>query len=279
MAEERKIETGTDHLLARVVDRVAILTMNRPESRNALSGEMLSGLAHALREAEQANDVGCIVLTGAGGAFCAGGDVKGMVARDEAAKQKGERPGIDAAIHAQRLQQRATAGKIYELPKPVIASLPGAAAGAGLSMALACDLRIASDRAVMLTAFARVGFSGDYGGTFFMTQLIGSAKARELYYLSDRVPADEALRLGLLNRVVSAEDLESETMALASRIANGPTVAYRYMKENLNRAVGGELGECLDLEATHHVHTGLTEDHRQATRAFVEKRTPVFKGR
>lgn len=279
MADERKIDTGTDHLLARVVDRVAILTMNRPKSRNALSGEMLAGLELALAEAERSVDVGCVVLTGAGGAFCAGGDVKGMVARDDAAKQGGERPGLDAAIHRQRLQQRATAGKIYELPKPVLASLPGAAAGAGLSLALACDLRIASEKAVMLTAFARVGFSGDYGGSFFMTQLIGSAKARELYYLSDRVSAEEAQRLGLLNWVVPAEQLETETLALASRLAQGPTVAYRYMKENLNRAVGGQMAECLDLEATHHVHTGLTEDHRQATRAFVEKRTPVFKGR
>jgi 2-(1,2-epoxy-1,2-dihydrophenyl)acetyl-CoA isomerase len=279
MADERKIDTGTDHLLARVVDRVAILTMNRPESRNALSGDMLEGMAQALADAERSSDVGCIVLTGAGGAFCAGGDVKGMVARDDAAKQKSEPPSIDAAIHRQRLQQRATAGKIYQLPKPVVASLPGAAAGAGLSLALACDLRIASDKAILLTAFAKVGFSGDYGGSFFMTQLIGSAKARELYYLSDRISAAEAERLGLVNSVAPAAQLEAETMALATRLAHGPTVAYRYMKENLNRAVGGEMGECLDLEATHHVHTGLTEDHRQATRAFVEKRTPVFKGR
>ena len=279
MAEDRTIDTRTDHLRAVVRDRVAILTMNRPERRNALSGEMLEGLRIALDEADAASDVGCVVLTGAGGAFCAGGDVKGMVASDESGKSKGSRLGIDEAIHRQRLQQRATAGRIYELPKPVIASLPGAAAGAGLSIALACDLRIASEKAILLTAFARVGFSGDYGGTFFMTQLIGSAKARELYYLSDRVSAAQAEQLGLVNRVVAPEKLESETLELAQRLANGPTVAYRYMKENLNRAVGGEMGECLDLEATHHVHTGLTEDHRQATRAFVEKRTPVFKGR
>lgn len=279
MAGDRTIDTGTDHLRAVVRDRVAILTMNRPERRNALSGAMLRGMAIALDEAGSASDVGCVVLTGTGGAFCAGGDVKAMVASDDSSKAKGERPGIDELIHRQRLQQRATAGRIYELPKPVIASLPGAAAGAGLSIALACDLRIASENAVLLTAFARVGFSGDYGGTFFMTQLIGSAKARELYYLSDRVSAAQAEELGLVNRVVAPEKLESETLELAQRLANGPTVAYRYMKENLNRAVGGEMGECLDLEATHHVHTGLTEDHRQATRAFVEKRTPVFKGR
>jgi 2-(1,2-epoxy-1,2-dihydrophenyl)acetyl-CoA isomerase len=278
----RTIDTGTEHLLARVEDRVAILTMNRPERRNALSGEMLGGLETALDDAERATDVGCVVLTGAGGGFCSGGDVKGMASSESGGGNRGGGGGgigLDAAIHPQRLSQRNTAGRIYNMPKPVIASLPGAAAGAGLSLALACDIRIAADTAILTTAFAKVGFSGDYGGTFFMTQLIGSAKARELYFLSDRLTAKDAERLGLVNRVVSAGALEDETLAYAGRIANGPTVAFRYMKENLNRAVGGDVMECLDLEATHHVHTGLTEDHRNAVRAFVEKKTPEFKGR
>jgi len=277
----RTIDTGTEHLLARVEDRVAILTMNRPERRNALSAEMLRGLEAALDEAERASDVACVVLTGAGAGFCAGGDVKGMAASEsEGSEREGGRGiGLDAAIHRQRLSQRNTAGRIYNMPKPVIASLPGAAAGAGLSLALACDLRIAADTAILTTAFAKVGFSGDYGGTFFMTQLIGSAKARELYYLLDRLSAKEAEQLGLVNRVVPAGSLEEETLAYASRIANGPAVAFRYMKENLNRAVAGDMMECLDLEATHHVHTGLTEDHRRAVQAFVEKKTPKFEGR
>jgi len=277
MTSHRTIETRTEHLLAHVEDRVAWLTMNRPERRNAFSGEMLAGLARALEDAEAASDVGCVVLTGAGGAFCAGGDVKGMAESNASAK---EGSGIDARIHAQRLSQRATAGRIYTMPKPVIASLPGAAAGAGFALAMACDLRIASESAVLLTSFARVGFSGDWGGTFFATQVVGSARARELYYLSERVSAAEALRVGLVNRVVPAAELEKQTRELALRLANGPTVAYRYMKENLNRAASGaEVFECLDLEATHHVHTGLTEDHREAARAFVEKREPTFRGR
>ena len=275
MSEPRTIDTGSDDLLARVEDRVAILTMNRPERRNALSAGMMTGLIKALDDAETATDVGCIVLTGASGAFCSGGDVKGMAEGGGG----GGGGGLDAAIHRQRLQQRATAGRLYEMPKPVIGMLPGAAAGAGLSLALACDLRIASENAILTTAFARVGFSGDYGGTFFMTQLIGAAKTRELYFLSERIDAKEAERLGLVNRVVSASALEEETLSLARRLAHGPTVAYRYMKENINRAIGGDLGECLDLEATHHVHTGLTEDHRNAVKAFVEKREPEFKGR
>ena len=136
-----------------------------------------------------------------------------------------------------------------------------------------------ASNAIMTTAFARVGFSGDYGGTYFMTQLIGSAKARELYYLSDRVSAEEALALGLTNWVCEPEELMDRTLEIAGRLASGPVVAYRYMKENLNRAMSGEVDDCLDLEATHHVHTGFTEDHKEAAKAFVEKREPIFQGR
>ena len=275
----RTIDTGTEQLLASVEERVATITLNRPERRNAFSNEMLAGLARALEDAETSHDVGCVVITGAGGAFCAGGDVKGMNERNTGA-ERGEGTGLDARIHAQRLSQRATSGRIYTMPKPVVAALPGAAAGAGFALALACDLRLAADNAVLVTSFARVGFSGDYGGTFFLTQLVGAAKARELYYLSERVSAEEALRLGLVNRVVPAGELAKATRELALRLAHGPSVAYRYMKENLNRAASGaDVFDCLDLEATHHVHTGLTEDHREAARAFVEKREPTFKGR
>ena len=186
---------------------------------------------------------------------------------------------IDSAIHRQRIHQRATSGKLFKMPKPTIAALPGAAAGAGLSYALACDLRVMSKAAIMTTAFARVGFSGDYGGSYFMTQLIGSAKARELYFLSDRVTAEEALDLGLANWICEPEDLMDKTMEVANRLANGPSVAYRYMKENLNRAMNGEVDDCLDLEATHHIHCGQTQDHRNATKAFVEKKEPVFEGK
>lgn len=231
----------------------------------------------ALEVAETANDVGCVVLTGAGGAFCAGGDVKGMAESQSASRT--EKMSLDGAIHLQRLQQRATAGRIYEMPKPVIASLSGAAAGAGLGLALSCDIRLASEDAMMTTAFAKVGFAGDWGGTFFMTQLIGPARTRELYYLSDRIEMEEAERFGLVNHVVPAEDLEEKTLEMARRIASGPRIAYRYMKENISRAIRGDMMDCMDLEVTHHVHTSLTRDHKEAVKAFVEKRTPTFEGR
>jgi 2-(1,2-epoxy-1,2-dihydrophenyl)acetyl-CoA isomerase len=263
----------TTELLAEVDAGVLTLVLNRPQARNALSDDMCRALARQLEWAEQASEVKCVVLTGAGQGFCAGGDVKGMAARERPALD------IDAAIHRQRINQRATAGRLFSMPKPTLAALPGPAAGAGMALALACDLRIMADTAFLTTAFARVGFSGDYGGTYFLTQLIGSAKARELYYLSERVSAEEALRLGLTNWVCEPGDLVRRTREIARRLASGPSVAYRYMKENLNRAMNGDVAECLDLEVTHHVHCAATEDHREATRAFVEKREPVFKGR
>jgi 2-(1,2-epoxy-1,2-dihydrophenyl)acetyl-CoA isomerase len=276
MSESRSIDTGTTDLLATLEDGVLTLTLNRPQARNAMSRAMNEALQQQLAQAELDPAVRCIVLTGAGNAFCAGGDVKGMAASGDGTVGALT---IDQAIHRQRVNQRGTAGKLFTMPKPTIAALPGAAAGAGLSLALACDLRVMASSAILTTAFARVGFSGDYGGTYFLTQLVGAAKARELYYLSERVSADEALRLGLVNWVCEPDALAARTREIARRLAQGPTVAYRYMKENLNRALSGDVDDCMDLEATHHIHCGQTEDHREAARAFVEKREPVFKGR
>jgi 2-(1,2-epoxy-1,2-dihydrophenyl)acetyl-CoA isomerase len=270
-----QLDTGTDDLLASITDGVAVLTMNRPDRRNAMSEAMMAAMDRVLAEVETDDAVGCVVLTGAGGAFCAGGDVKAMAERTAGQRAQS----MDAAIHRQRLRQRATSGRLWQMPKPTIAAIGGPAAGAGLSLALACDLRYAVEGAVLTTAFARVAFSGDYGGTWFLTRLVGSAKARELYYFSDRLSAADAERLGIVSAVFPAADFDFEVRQRARRLADGPRLAYRYMKENLNRAVHGELGECMDLEVTHHVRTGLTEDHREAAKAFVERREPRFTGR
>jgi 2-(1,2-epoxy-1,2-dihydrophenyl)acetyl-CoA isomerase len=183
-------------------------------------------------------------------------------------------------VKAQGLRRRMEVSRwLHEMPKPTIAMVRGAAAGAGLSLALACDLRIAADSARFATAFARVGYSGDFGGSWFLTQLVGTAKARELYYTADIVDATQALALNLVNRVVPDARLEDETLALARRLASGPRVALRYMKRNMNAAQTNSLTEHLDLEAWHHTRCGATEDHREATKAFVDKREPVFRGR
>jgi len=271
---ERSLDTGTDHLLARVKGGVATLVMNRPERRNAFSTEMMAGLVRALEAVEQDAEIRCVVLTGAGGAFCAGGDVK------EFAKGVASEGGsFDERVHRQRLNQRATSGALRALPKPTIAALPGPAAGAGFSLALACDLRVASENAIMTTAFAKVGFSGDYGGGWFLTRLVGEAKAKELYLLSDRIDMETAGRLGIVNRVFPAETFEKEVEALALELASGPSIAHRYVKENINRALGDELFAYMDREVTYHQHCGTTEDHLAAAKAFVDKRQPIFRGR
>jgi 2-(1,2-epoxy-1,2-dihydrophenyl)acetyl-CoA isomerase len=260
-------------LLEQVKDGVAVLTMNRPERLNALSPAMLDAMHAALGRLAMDPNVGVVVLAGAGKGFCSGGDVKAMAEGREA-------EGDTLEERAQALRARMeTSRLLHEMPKPTIAMIRGAAAGAGLSLALACDLRVASENARLVTAFMRVGYSGDFGGSYYLTQLVGTAKARELYYTADPVEATQALALGMVNRVVPDAKLEDETLALATRIAAGPRVALAYMKRNMNAAESGSLKELLDLEAWHHTRTGFTDDHREAAKAFVEKRTPVFRGR
>jgi 2-(1,2-epoxy-1,2-dihydrophenyl)acetyl-CoA isomerase len=255
-------------------DGVAILTMNRPEARNALSQQMLGALLEALPRLAADPDVGAIVITGAGGAFCAGGDVKGFAATDGGANH-GRSP--EQAAHALR-QSMEVSRWLHDVPKITIASIPGAAAGAGLSIALACDFRIAARGAKITTAFAKVGLSGDFGGTYFLTQLVGSAKAKELYLLSDVILAEEAERIGMVNRAVDPRELEAETMALARRFANGARITQGLMKRNLNIAEKGDMLLSFDTEALNHSRTAQTADHAEAAKAFVEKRAPVFKG-
>jgi 2-(1,2-epoxy-1,2-dihydrophenyl)acetyl-CoA isomerase len=167
---------------------------------------------------------------------------------------------------------------LHQMQKPVVAQLDGAAAGAGLSMALACDLRVASASVKITTAFAKVGYSGDYGGTFFLTQMLGSAKARELYLLSPVLSAQEAHALGMVTRVVPDAEVEAAARDLAMSLAQGPTVTLGYIKKNINNAESLSLEACFDGEALHHSRCSDTADHKEAAAAFVAKRTPVFKG-
>ena len=258
-------------LLETIEDGIATLTFNRPERLNALSTPIMQGLLDGLPRLAGDPGVKVVVLTGAGRAFCAGGDVKSMA---EGSVQR------STAEATTRLRSRMEVSRIlHELPKPTIAMINGPAAGAGLALALACDLRIAGTSARLVTAFVRVGFSGDFGGSYFLTRLVGTAKARELYFTGRPVEAGEALSLGLVNRVIPDEELATVTMELARSLAQGPSIALSLMKRNLNCAENGSLAELLDMEAIHQVQTGRTEDHREAANAFVEKRTPIFIGR
>lgn len=257
-------------LIESVSEHVALLTLNRPERLNALTDEMVMGLIDAVRRAAADPNVGAIVLTGAGRGFCAGGDVKNMA----------ERTDLNLEQRAANLRDKHQVITLLRtVPKVVIGAINGPAFGAGLGIALACDLRIAALTARFGTAFVRVGFSGDFGGSYHLTQLAGPAKARELYLLGEQVDASQAEALGLVTRVVPDEALMDETMGLARRIARGPLLAYGYIKRNLLAAESAPLQEVLDLEAFHQARTGVTDDHREAVRAFVEKRPPVFHGR
>jgi len=259
-------------LIETIEDGIATLTFNRPERMNALSTPIMEGLLRGLPQLAGDPAVKVVVLTGAGRAFCAGGDVKSM------AEEGGERRSVPEATA--RLRSRMELSRIlHELPKPTIAMINGPAAGAGLALALACDLRIAGASARLVTAFVRVGFSGDFGRSYFLTRLVGTAKARELYFTGCPVDADEALSLRLVNRVVPDDQLGDATMELARSLAQGPQIALSLMKRNMNCAESSGLAELLDMEAAHQVQTGRTEDHREAAKAFVEKRAPVFVGR
>ena len=270
----------TDHLIETFEDGVATLTMNRPEARNALSGEMGAALTEALQRIAYDPKVRCVVLTGAGGAFCAGGDVKGFAA--DTGRGGGGNPtaGPNFEQRVAGLRRGMEMVKwLHEMPKPTLAVIPGAAAGAGLSLALACDLRVAAEGAKLTTAFSKVGLAGDYGGSYFLSHLVGAAKARELYFTADVITGAEAERLGIVNKAVPADELPAAGKAYARHLAGLPTIAVGYMKRNLNVAQHATLSEVLDLEATHMVRTMMTADHAAAAKAFVEKRAPEFAGR
>ncbi|MEX0785310.1 MAG: enoyl-CoA hydratase [Dehalococcoidia bacterium] len=287
-----------DVLIDKRSDGVALITLNRPDSLNAMGGQLMPMLAGYLDDCVRDRDVRCVVLTGAGRAFCAGGDVKGMAARPDRAEGRpaataegaGPAPGssdgqqssligaFDAGVAGLRESQMRTSYVLHTMPKPTIAMVNGYAVGAGLSLALAADIRIASEQAKFGTAFRNVGLSGDFGGSFFMTKLVGPGKARELYFTAEMLDAEEAYRLGIANRVVPHDKLAEETLALAAKIASGPTGTYARMKENLNRAEFTDLKTLLDQEALNMRLSGMSNDSREAVTAFVEKREPKFAG-
>ena len=271
-----KLDTGTDQLLATFSDGIVTLTFNRPEFRNALGDIVSPALRRMIANISGDPEVRCVVITGAGTTFCAGGDIKGMGDQDPGHSRPAS---PEEAVADLTEKQMTLTGSLYTMPKPTLASLPGAAAGAGLSIALACDLRIAAESAFITTGFSRIGLSGDYGCSFFLTQIVGTARARELFFTSERIGARQCEAWGLVNRVVPDDQLGDETRSLALQIAAGPPLAFAQMKKNLDRALRSDLPSCLEEEAQGLVHTAQTRDHREAVRAFVEKRKPEFEGR
>jgi 2-(1,2-epoxy-1,2-dihydrophenyl)acetyl-CoA isomerase len=262
--------TASDTVLLDVSEHIATLTLNRPAKLNALTGEMMEGLVPIMERLAEDKEVRCVVVTGAGRGFCAGGDVAGMASGEA---MPNERP----VARLRRLEE--TSRLLHEMPKPTMAMVNGPAAGAGLSIALACDIRIAGESARFVTAFVRIGFSGDYGGSWMLQRLVGPAKARELYFTGDPIDAREAERIGLVNRVVPDDELAAETRALAERMAKGPPIALARMKQNMNLGLVSDYSTLLDAEAENMIMTGMTEDNREAIKAFLDKRPPTFHGR
>ncbi len=273
-----------DVLFEKRSDGVGLITLNRPDSLNAMGGQLMPMLADYLTKCAWDREVRAVVLTGAGRAFCAGGDVKDMGRRrpPEEGGDGGQPPSIigamDEAVAGLCESQMRTSYALHTMRKPTIAMVNGHAVGAGLSLALACDVRIASDRAKLMTAFRNVGMSGDFGGSFFLQRLVGAGKARELYFTSEMIEAEEALRLGMVNRVVPHDKLAEEALAFAAKLAAGPTGTYARMKENLNLAAHVDLKSLLDHEALNMRLSGMSNDSREAVRAFIEKRDPKFAG-
>ena len=257
---------------------VLTLTMNRPEARNAMTGPMMEAIREAVPRAARDPEVRCLVLTGAGGAFCAGGDVKGFASSAGGKAPSSEPPSFEARVQSLR-DSVEVSRLLHVMPKPTLAIIPGPAAGAGLSLALACDMRFALDTAKITTAFSKIGLSGDYGGSYFLPRIVGGARARELYFSADVLTGREAYELGLVTRVAGADTFGEESREYARYLASLPTIAVGYMKKNLNAAFSGSLSDVLDIESEHMVLTFATEDHKGAAVAFVNKETPAFRGR
>jgi len=244
-----QIDTGTDELLCSLDERVALITLNRPERKNALSDNLTPALRQTLFELNTNQEVGCIVITGAGSAFCAGGDVSGMASGSDTETQK-KPPTVQDRVNTLQHKQETLTLRLFEHAKPTIASLPGPAVGAGMCIALACDIRVGAESAFIGTGYRNVGFSGDYGGSWLLTQLVGVAKAKELFFTGRRIQSEECLALGLFNQVVPDDHLQQATMELAKQIASGPPIAIGYMKENINKALELDLRGALAQRPT-----------------------------
>lgn len=259
-------------LLVETKNGVGTITLNRPDKLNAFSDELSFGLQDALKEMEKAKDVKVVVITGAGRGFCAGQDLQSR----SISQEQGQRPSLGDSI---RRRYNPIITKIRRMEKPVIAAVNGVAAGAGASLAFACDMRIVSEKTNFIQSFTKVGLIPDSGSTFFLPRLLGPTKAFELMVTAEKFDAQEALRLGLVNKVVPETDVLKEAIALAETLAKGPTKAFGLTKRAFNQTVFPDLEELLEYEASLQEIAGRSDDFVEGVKAFVEKRTPAYTGK
>jgi len=276
---------GDDKLLVELDDAgILTVTLNRTETKNAIDTVTQRLMLDAFYDASRNPAVHVVIMKGAGQAFSSGGDVRALGAPDpdDAIAQKWSSDPVwnELESRSDRLRRFMDASLLlHRMGKPTIAMVRGAAVGMGLSLALACDFRVASDTAFFMTGFSRIGMCGDFGGSYFMTKLIGPSKTMELFMLNERVGAQDAAKLGLVNRLVPDAELEARTLDFARQLARGPAVAQRYIKENVHAALDQTFEQYLDVEARNNVRCRLTQDCKEAISAFAEKREPRFVGR
>lgn len=259
-----------NNLLIDISNNILNIKFNRPESRNAITRDMFEKLLKTLENCKKNNSIRAIFLSGAGDAFSAGGDVKDMATREDNSSLQEKTYNLRRIMGISEL--------LYSLPIPTISIINGPAAGAAFAIALSCDMRIATNNAKFVTAFSKIAFSGDFGGSFFLTKIVGTAKARELYYLSDIIDASEAKSLGIVNKVIEESNIDDYVKAMKLKFQNLPPIAIKYMKKNLNNAELGNLDLSLNDEALYMMICSETEDHKNAAKAFVNKEKVVFKG-
>ena len=261
----------TNSLLIKRENDILEIMFNRPESRNAITRDMFEQMLTTLEKCKEDNELRAIFLSGKGEAFSAGGDVKDMATRKDNSSLQEKTNSLRRIMGVSEL--------LYSLPIPTISIINGPAAGAGFAIALACDMRVATENAKFVTAFSKIAFSGDFGGSYFLTKIIGTAKARELFYLSDTIDAKKAHELGIINNLVAANEIGEYVTSLKNKFRNLAPIAIKYMKKNLNIAEIGDLNLSLNQEALHMMICSETEDHKNAAKAFVNKEKVVFKGK
>ncbi|WP_321794985.1 enoyl-CoA hydratase/isomerase family protein [Caballeronia sp. J97] len=255
------------------IDRVLVARLNRPEKKNALSEEMLEVLRNALKEANEDNDIGCFVITGAGDAFCSGGDL----GRRAAERAAGDPTPLERKLRLQKVTHQ-VALAVEEFEKPLIAAVNGAAVGAGMDLSLMCDIRFAGTSARFSEGYVKVGLIPGNGGCYFLPRLVGPARALELLWTGDFVSADEALKVGLANRVFNDADLFQETLTFATRLAEGPPIQIRDIKKLMYQSLRTDLRTSLESVAAHMAVIQSTDDYREAISAYKEKRKPKYRG-
>ncbi len=259
-------------LLTEKKGNVGIITLNRPDKLNSFNDELTFQLQDALKEMEKDKEVRAIILTGAGRGFCAGQDLQSR----SIAQEMGQRPSLGDSI---KRRYNPIVTKLRRMEKPIIAAVNGVAAGAGASVAFACDFRIVTDKTSFIQSFTKVGLIPDSGATFVLPRLIGVTRAFELMLSADKLTAEEALRLGVVNKVVTDEELMKEALALAERLAAGPTKAFGLTKRAVNKAIFDDLEELLEYEANLQEIAGRSDDFEEGVKAFVEKRPAQYKGK